>query len=360
MTIVCCSVLIFLSGCATCARNNLGFPARVFSINNTVYYPLSTICEHLKISCDYDPIGREVTLRKADATEIKLLLDSSIVLVNGYPVDLQDDVLMHNGIVVVPEKFKERVLDKFYCFIPAGAPSAYPGVFQVKRIVIDAGHGGKDPGAVARSGLREKDVNLDIAMRLGRLLEAQGIEVVRTRSSDKFISLEERSKIANSSNADLFVSIHTNSARSSRLNGFEVFYVTENVDDNERAVSAARNYSLKLDERYFSGESLNLKATLWDMIYTRNRADSVSLAQSICQSVNRSLGLKILGVKGAPFYVLKDTRIPAVLVEVGFISNSNEGKYLRNPFYRQQIAETIAEGILNYSKQCDMSGLLAH
>jgi len=114
---------------------------------------------------------------------------------------------------------------------------------------------------------------------------------------------------------------------------------------------------LHIEPASFYNTSLNLKATLWDIIYTQSRSRSIILAQSICQAANRNMGLRILGVKGAPFYVLKGTRIPAVLVEVGFVSHPSEERYLRSGFYRQQLAEAICEGILNYSRQYELAGL---
>ena len=295
-------------------------------------------------------------MQKAD-TEVKLLIDSSVALVNGVPLDIREPVRVHNGLTVVPEKFRELVIDRFYCRIIPQASSEYAPGYAIRKVIVDAGHGGYDPGAIGRTGLREKDVNLDIARRLAHLLEAKGIDVSMTRSVDKFITLEERANIANRARADFFISIHSNSARSARLNGFEVYYITDKVNDYSRALDTAGNADLHIEPASFYNTSLNLKATLWDIIYTQSRSRSIILAQSICQAANRNMGLRILGVKGAPFYVLKGTRIPAVLVEVGFVSHPSEERYLRSGFYRQQLAEAICEGILNYSRQYELAGL---
>jgi N-acetylmuramoyl-L-alanine amidase len=294
-------------------------------------------------------------LKKAGA-EVKLLIDSSMILVNGAPLDIEQPVLFHNDMVVIPSKFKERVIDRFYQPIPVQAVPSQMRPYAIKRVVVDAGHGGRDPGAIGRTGLREKDVNLDIARRLNNLLRAQGIDVVMTRSTDTFITLERRVEIGNRANADFFISVHSNAARSKRLSGFEVYYITEKVNDANRAFAAARNADLGIDSDSFYQSSLNLKATLWDMLYSRYRVDSFVLAQNICEAVSRNLEVKVLGVKGAPFYVLKGAHIPAVLVEVGFLSNATEEKHLRNGFYRQQIAEAICEGILNYGRKYQLVG----
>ena len=222
-------------------------------------------------------------------------------------------------------------------------------------MVVDAGHGGHDPGAIGRTGLREKDVNLDIAKRLSSLLRTRGIDVVMTRPIDTFISLEKRADIANRANADLFISVHSNSARTSGLNGFEVYYVSEKMNDVSRALAAAKTASLDFSPGSFYNSSLDLKVTLWDILYTQNRAESIVLAQNICQEANRGIGVKILGVKGARFSVLRGTRIPGVLVEVGFLSHPTEERRLRNGFYRQQVAEALCSGIINYGRQYDLA-----
>lgn len=344
--VFCLASSVFVGCAAIHAPEPAELPMQKFYINSIPYYPLTEICRHFKIDWDYDSFARQISLRKAD-TEVRLLIDSSVALVNGSPLDIQQPLRVHNGLTVVPEKFRELVIDRFYCRIIPQAPGEYTLGYAIRKVIVDAGHGGHDPGAIGRTGLREKDVNLDIARRLAHLLEAKGIDAVMTRSVDKFISLQERANIANRARADFFISIHSNSAPSARLNGFEVYYITDKINDYSRALDTARDADLHIEPASFYNTSLNLKATLWDIIYTQSRLRSVIIAQSICQAAGRNLGLRILGVKGAPFYVLKGTRIPAVLVEVGFVSNRSEERYLRSGFYRQQLAEAIAEGILN-------------
>src|SRR3989338_5556563 len=142
-----------------------------------------------------------------------------------------------------------------------------------------------------------------------------------TRSTDKFIPLPRRVDIANNSRADLFVSIHSNANRVRSLNGFEVYYVAPSVNDSNRAMLAAKSAGLNLDSSYFASHSLDLKATLWDMLYTLDRAESIELSRSICRIVHNGLDCRVIGIKGARFYVLKGARMPAVLIEAGFLSN---------------------------------------
>lgn len=216
----------------------------------------------------------------------------------SYPVDI------YEGALVVPHKFKEQVLDNLFRQNYA-VKRALPALLRLRKIVLDAGHGGNDPGAIGRSGLKEKDVNLDIARRVANILRADGVNVVMTRSSDKFIPLPKRVDIANHSQADMFVAIHSNANRVRSLNGFEIYYVAPSVSDSNRAQEAARYASLDIPSSCFASNSMNLKATLWDMIYTYNRAESIALSRSVCKAMEDSLGVRILGVKAARFEVLR-------------------------------------------------------
>ncbi len=134
------------------------------------------------------------------------------------------------------------------------------------------------------------------------------------------------------------------------MNGLEVYYVSPGADDSKRAYAAARNAPLDLNSNCFASNSLDLKATLWDMIYTRSRADSIELSRNICRAMDKNLGVRVIGVKGARFEILRGARMPAVLVEVGFLSNSSEEHMLKNSYYRQKVAESIVEGIHDYSQ----------
>ncbi len=335
-----------LSGCAT-APGRTALPT--YNINGASYVSVSSLCASENIRWEYDNYTRKIYLNKG-AHRINLMAGQRLVLVDGAPQYLKYPVDIYQGMLVVPFRFKEQVLDVLF-------KETYPernrdlSSTRIRKIVIDAGHGGKDPGTTGRRGLREKDVNLDIAKRLAKLLREDGVEVLLTRSTDDFISLERRVAIANSFKADLFVSIHSNANRVRSLNGLEVYYVTPYANDSKRALQAAQGSAPNLSRSSFaSTPSLNLKAILWDMKYTSDRAESVKLARSVCISADNILDTKIIGIKGAPFYVLKGARMPAVLVEVGFLSNYNEERLIRNSFYRQQLAESIEQGITKYAR----------
>lgn len=335
-----------LNGCVTVPRKE---SVTTYNINGIPYIGLIPLCNLRNINWQYDTFSRLVVLNK-DGHRINLMLGDSLVLVDSKPQYLKHPVDIYQGTIVVPLKFKEQVLDILFPVSRTTAGSRKVPL-NLKKIVIDAGHGGYDPGAIGKSGLREKDINLDIVKRLSSLFRSEGVEVVMVRSTDRFIPLSSRVAVANRSRADLFLSIHTNANRVRGLNGFEVYYVSSTANGSRRALQSAQNAALDFDSSCFASNSLDLKATLWDMIHTYDRAESIKLARSICQNMDRGLEVKVIGIKGAEFYVLKGARMPAVLVEVGFLSNSAEERMLRNSYYRQKIAEGIFEGVRNYSQE---------
>ena len=291
------------------------------------------------------------------AHRINLKVGDDLVLVDQRAMLLDHPVDLYEGTPVVPAKFKEQVIDALFRGerIPPQRIAAFPISRRIKRVVVDAGHGGNDPGALGRTGLREKDVNLDIARRLTLLLKSEGVNVVMTRSSDRFIPLETRVQITNSSKADLFISIHSNANHTRSMNGFEVYYVASSLNDAKRALLAARSANLDLEGASFASRSVELKAILWDLIYAYDRAESIQLARHICKSVGNNMDVRVIGVKDARYEVLRGSRIPAVLIETGFVSNYKEERMLKNGYYRQKIAESIMAGISDYAQELEFT-----
>jgi N-acetylmuramoyl-L-alanine amidase len=229
-------------------------------------------------------------------------------------------------------------------------------VIAKRRIVIDAGHGGHDPGAVGPRGLYEKDVVLDIALKLRKILSSDPLnEVFLTRETDVFIPLEERIVIANKKNADFFVSIHANASPGRQARGIETYLL--NWTDNEEAnkVAARENQislkKMKVMNRKMQMDDLDIIKS--DLLRQNKRDESIKLAHYIQKSMvstldNGNKDTLDLGVKQALFYVLFGARMPSVLVEVSFISNPEEEKLLSKDSYKKQIAEAIAEGLNKY------------
>ena len=221
------------------------------------------------------------------------------------------------------------------------------------RIVIDAGHGGKDPGARGYGGSQEKHGALDIARRLaGKLKDRLGFYVLMTRQSDKYVGLSERKDMANRVNADLFVSVHLNASKNSRLKGIETYYLK---NSNDRATLRLATMENGVDDMIDGDVSsdADLSYIVSDIIQGQKEAYSIRAARHIQDSLvghlkPRYSSISNLGVKQGPFLVLDGTYMPSVLVEAGFISNSVEGKRLTSNSYRDAVAEGLYRGIKRY------------
>ena len=226
---------------------------------------------------------------------------------------------------------------------------AIPAPPSIRTIVLDAGHGGRDTGAVGRHGLQEKDVVLDIALKLRSLIQERlGIRVVMTRTEDVFVPLEERTAIANRAKADFFISIHVNAAPKSRAQGFETYYLSRDPSDSVARASAIRE-NLPVDLGGLQPrEQEALKAILWDMANTLYLKESSELAQMLLGELDKILKVDNRGVKSAPFFVLMGAAMPAVLLEVAFISNPNEEKKLQTEAYKDRVAEALYTGVARF------------
>jgi N-acetylmuramoyl-L-alanine amidase len=214
------------------------------------------------------------------------------------------------------------------------------------RIVIDPGHGGHDPGTMNKKGLREKDIVLDISQRVRKLLETDGFDVVMTRDSDVFIPLEERTAIANSREADLFVSIHVNASRSATPRGIETYYLNLATTPDAEEVAARENAvtTRRLGE---------LQSILQKVMNNSRITESHELADRVQQEMSQDLlpsrsDARNRGVKTAPFYVLLGAQMPSVLVEVAYLTNRKDAALLEDPAFRQKAAESIASGVRRY------------
>lgn len=343
---------MFTAGCATVPRRGEirgALSSQAVKIEGKRYIPLTVIAEYYQAKCEWDPIARRADLIKENKT-FAFYVGMDYAAINGKPEKLTSPVVFYEEGVAIPADFAIEEIGKVL-----GPPRAIRGVkppatqkYLVRKVVIDPGHGGNDPGAIGRTGLKEKDLVLDIAKRVKEQLNEDGIDVILTRDRDRFIPLERRARIANESDVDFFISIHANAARLKGARGFEVYYLSNAVDDNARAVEAAENSFLKFDDSSFQRRNTDLEATIWDLVYTENREESIELAKYIAKAVDSSTSLHNRGVKSARFYVLKGAQMPSVLVEVGFISNPSEEKNLKDPYYRQAVASAIAKGVLNY------------
>ena len=222
--------------------------------------------------------------------------------------------------------------------------------WEFKTIVIDAGHGGKDPGAVGYRGTKEKDIALDVAKRLEKKISKNmDVKVVMTRDEDVFLRLSERTKIANENNGSLFISIHTNAAEDRRASGFETFLIGLNKNEYAAKVAARENAVLELEGKSgqeLTGEDL-IQATIAQAAFA---SSSETFADMVQKEIKKRVQSRDRGVKQAGFVVLARASMPNVLVELGFISNPAEEKKLRSPQYRDQLATAIYRAVQQYEK----------
>ncbi|HEY6085414.1 MAG TPA: N-acetylmuramoyl-L-alanine amidase, partial [Nitrospira sp.] len=222
-----------------------------------------------------------------------------------------------------------------------------PRTKSFKTIVIDPGHGGKDPGAHGQRGTEEKDITLRVALRLRDILSKEpAIRVLMTRDRDVFVELEDRAKFANGNEADLFVSIHVNSHPQRSVRGIEIYHFGEAKDQRALEVAAREN-----------GTPLNSTGIGWeylvaDLLATKKIEASLELAwntkEAMITHLNGHYALVDHGVKTAPFYVLRFTSMPSILAEIAYISNSAEEELLRNSTFTNRIAESLHEGLKTY------------
>ncbi|OIP58555.1 MAG: N-acetylmuramoyl-L-alanine amidase [Nitrospirae bacterium CG_4_10_14_0_8_um_filter_41_23] len=324
-------VVIDLSGTVEFSKNRISNPDRLyFDLMDT------TIAREIKTSL---PVGDGI-LKTVRAGQFK----HDIVRV---VLDLEEIADFNAFVLDDPARFVIDVYGKEKIKKP-------DTVIAKRKIVIDAGHGGHDPGAVGLRGLYEKDVVLDIALKLKKILLADKLnEVFLTRETDVFLPLEERTAIANKKGADLFVSIHANASPGRQARGIETYLL--NWTDNEEAIRvAARENHISLKKMKAMHRQMDVMDIIKsDLIRQNKRDESIKLAHYIQKSMVSTMNsshenILDLGVKQALFYVLFGARMPSVLVEVSFISNPEEERLLSSDSYRMQIAEAIAGGLNKY------------
>ena len=221
---------------------------------------------------------------------------------------------------------------------------------RIRKIVLDPGHGGPDPGAVGRQGTQEKAIVLDVAKRLKRRLEEKGFEVRLTRDSDVHVPLVERCRMANGLKPDLFISIHANAAPNRDACGVEVYFLSEAKTDWDRAVAARENaaFAEELPDTSLVKDALGL--ILADLAQNEFLIESSELAAAIQESAVQAGRVKDRGVRQANFHVLRNNYMPAVLVECGFLTNRSEEKLLRQGEHREKLAKGIADGVVAFAQ----------
>ncbi len=226
----------------------------------------------------------------------------------------------------------------------------------LRVLVLDAGHGGQDSGAVGPGGLQEKELVLDVTRRVAKLVsERLHVNVVLSRDADHFVTLRDRTTLANKAGADLFVSIHANAHRETASQGVETYFLSsEATDSAARQVAAAENGVIQLEKPTARGRHDVVKTILWDLAQSEYQSESSRLAEIVQDSMTQALRIPNRGVKQAGFYVLGGAAMPAVLIEIGFVSNPKEERRLKDTKYRDEIARAIFAGLAEYKRQWDL------
>lgn len=302
---------------------------------------LNDLCVRYGLRCDLDGDSQVITIESA-GERAKTMVGSDIVMLEKERINIGGLVRLEDGVIYVPYDFKVKIImpmaEKFY------------SKKKTFIIMIDAGHGGHDPGGIGSLGTKEKNIVLDIAKRLRANLEARGISCLMTRNSDDFISLERRAELANEKRVNLFVSIHANISKSRKVKGIEVFCLKE-LDSVERkeAMSSVKHESL-FSKFKMKQNDARLKKTLLLMMSAQKKNEESRLSGHLSRELTGALDAHNRGDKKAGFYVLKYTLVPSVLIEVGFLSNKIEEQNLRSSEYRQKIADSIADSLVRYFK----------
>lgn len=362
-------VLFFFTGAASDKS------VSIIDINGKSYVLLDEIISKFSLEHSFDPVFQKGRL---------YYRSHYMVYKNGYSCSIIDNslfsheypVLRWKGGVYIPSDLAEELLENFYnkevkdkngklAFAEEEREERQeikkdkirPKKEKIGFIILDAGHGGKDPGAVGKGGLKEKTITLQLSKKVEELLvkRMHNVKIKSTRNSDRFIELAERAEIANrelkKDMNGLFISIHVNASISSRISGFETYFLSQNPTNEEARKTAALENNVVILENQGSGkkkyEDVDYIEAL--MMTTQIQKESSLLADSVQKSLDRNIKeFKSRGVHKADFFVLRGSLMPAVLVEVGFITHPKEIKHLKTDDYQDKLAEGIVDGIADF------------
>lgn len=316
------------------------------SDNNT---PLLEIVRSLGANMSWIPETGIVTI-SSGGVEARIMPGSRYMVAGDSVITLKEAPFFKGGVLFVDVYTASRISNLFG---RSGRESSAVGYDRVDRlfktIVIDPGHGGHDGGAIGPDGTKEKDLVLAIAQEVKRLIEQKiGVRVLLTREGDYFVPLEERNRIASSAGADIFLSIHANSTRRSSIRGVETFFMSLEASDEEAMAAAEAENSVVMFEEKGNTMDGDLAAILFDMAQTEHLEDSSRFAKSLHGNMEKVLDTTDRGVKQAPFLVLAGATMPAVLLELGFISNPLDLEMLSSSAARQKISLAVYRSILGY------------
>ncbi len=349
----------------------------VVKIEGKNYVPLHSFIDEFNIENSFD-----VTFQKGrlyyKSHYVVYKTGYSLLIIDNLITHLDDPVIRWKGGIYIPADGAKIILNSFYFAMNAeisdsrlflsGATQDKPGGSEkiipkpearerIGFIILDPGHGGKDPGAIGKGGLQEKALTLQISRQVEKTLKSRlkEVKVKATRNSDVFIELAERTEIANRElkrgNNGLFISIHVNASISSKVSGFETYFLSQNPTNEEARKTAALENNVVILERNSTGgkkyDDVDQVEAL--MMTTQIQRESSLLAESIQKGLGKNIKeFRSRGVQRADFFVLRGALMPAVLVEVGFITNTKEASFLKRADYQNSIAKGISDGIVDF------------
>jgi len=325
----------FLSGCISASP-----PAAVTAGQRDI----RKICDRYQIDWHWDTVSQVITLRKG-GQEARALVGSNLVVVGSQKIALDAPVKRENNTIVVPYDFTRKVV---WRFSQSPAQRKKSSKTRAYKVIIDAGHGGKDPGASGHSGTKEKMVVLGISQKLKKELSRRGIEVVMTRKKDVFLTLEERTEIASRTDSDIFISIHANASPARKASGIEIYTYRGREAQDMDEQQWEKNHQLAFQQYQMDKSNSELRHVIADMLYQHKLTESSILADKLIKGMTREVRARNRGAKESGVFVVRNTLIPAVLIEVGFLSNPREERLLKSDDYQKQIAKAIAEGVDHY------------
>jgi len=325
------------------------------------YKPVAQFAKEFGLSVEFDRLSRSCTL-SSDSCAVTFVLGMACALVNDKKIELAAPVSSVEGEIVVPLDAWDMMGE-----MPARRQGEAPKTLHL-HVVLDPGHGGNDPGAIGPDGVKEKDVNLAVCRRLKGFLEGRGAKVTMTRGGDEFIELEDRAVIASTVGADILVSVHANASPDDGASGFEVFYLPESGktrgiggwwSDRTRADKAVVRFNGAFGLRGIS-EILGLRERriICQLLCERHRESSRRLAGEICRQLSRTTDDVNRGAKIKDLHVLRESFVPGVLVEVGFLSNPAWEKRLASVGYQDELVGAIGSAIIA-SFASESGGLMA-
>lgn len=333
---------------------------RTEMIGQVEYFNIFEMNKVFKATVQEDILDQRLNVNMYNEQFI-FLIDSSFLMFKGKQYNFTYSIIQKDGNYFLPVTFLMNVLPQILSnrisLKDGNIIAANPIDNRLRTIVLDPGHGGKDPGAIGNSKTNfEKELTLLIVKKLKKKIEDNmNVKVLLTRDKDEFVSLQQRTQFANSNAANLFISIHCNAHRNEEVDGIEVYYLSTAKTDEARAVEALEN---KVVYDYEGGEEAvqkydDLAFILADMAQSEHLEESYQLGMKLQNNLVGDTGSNNRGVKQANFYVLRGAFMPAVLVEVGFLSNKAEEKKLIKPSYQDKLVESLFQGIQDFKYKYD-------